>query len=165
MNTHGEQTKREPGSAAIVRLLMAFSVGILLGFLGSYLFGQRDWSRPLFLLLTPLLLGIVGMLTVRTRKERLMKSGFSTGWLLWLGVWVAVLAWKWFQPQTITNCGFPDGPCASTTLSFGNAYAGFGLLFFLGFLAWGSALVVIGAALMESVMTSTQRRGNKPNVS
>jgi hypothetical protein len=165
MSTPGEQTKREIGSAAIVRLLLALSVGLLLGFLGSHLFGQRDWSRPLFLLLAPLLLGMTGMLTVRTRKERLIKSGFSTGWLLWFGVWVAVLLWKWFQPETITNCSFPDGPCASTILSFGNAYAGSGFLVFVVFLAWGLALVVIGAALMESVMTSAQRRGNKPKAS
>lgn len=164
MNTHSEQTKREIGSAAIVRLLMALSAGLLLGFLGSYLCGQRDWSTLLFLL-APLLLGMVGMLTVRTRKKHLMKRGFSTGWLLWVGVWVAVLAWKWFQPQTITNCGFPDGPCESTILSFGNAYGEAGFIVFLVFLAWGLAVVIIGAALMESVMTFDQRRGNKPKAS
>src|SRR5258708_4376438 len=147
MNKHDEQMEREPESVAILRGLIALSVGLLLGFLGSHLFGQRDWSSPLFLLFAPLLLGMVGMLTVSTRKERLIKSGFSTGWLLWFGVWVAVLAWKWFQLQTVTNCSFPDGPCASTTVSFGNAYAGSGFLIFLVFLAWELALVVIGSAI------------------
>lgn len=165
MNEHDDQMEKKPGLTVILRMLIALVVGLLLGFLGSLLFGQPDWSGELFLLLTPLLLGVVGMLTVGTRNKRPMKIGCGTGGLLWFGAWLSFLVWESFQPQTITDCFHDDPPCGPRIIPFWGEYAGLFLIVFLVYLGLGLLFVAVSVVSTSGVLEFARRIRNKSKLS
>lgn len=127
---HDGQRNRQPGPTLPWRM-MALVGGLVLGLLGSLLLGSLDWSGYLFVLIAPLLLGMIGSLTGGPRKKRPKLGGLGIGVISWFGVWLSVLEWESFQPQTITDCLHTDAPCYPTTVPFWGEYVWLYLLVFL----------------------------------
>jgi MFS family permease len=160
MTGHGDQMDRQRGLILAGHMMLAFVGGLLLGVLGSLLLGALDWSGNLFFLLAPLLLGIIGMLTAGPRTKR-PALGLGIGWMSWFGVWLAVLVWASFHPQTISDCFHADPPCYPTTVSFWGAYVWLNLFVFIVFLSVGLVNVLVGAAITSiaaSIATNIVQR-------
>lgn len=159
---HDEQARGQPGLALTWRVLLAFVGGLVLGLLGSLLLGSFDWSGKLFVLFGPLLLGMIGRLMVGTRAKDPEPGGLAMGWMSWFGVWLAVLGWESFQPQTISGCFHADPPCYPTTVPFWGEDAWFFLLGFFLYLIVGLVIVVVGVSITSIVLHVVRRRASWP---
>lgn len=165
MFEHDEQMRRQLGLPNVWRLILAFVGGLLLGLLGSLLLGSLDWSGYLFVLIAPLLLGMIGSLTVGPLKKRPKFGGFGIGVISWFGVWLSVLGWESFQPQTISDCFHADPPCYPTTVTFWGGYVWLVLLgFFIAFCV-GLVNVLVSWFITCIVLDEARRRANKPDSS
>jgi hypothetical protein len=163
MTGYDHQMSRQPGLPLIFCLLIALLAGLLVGLL-LILLGYLAWPGSLFLLLSPLpaLLGMIGRLVVGPRKKRPLLIWSGIGGLSWFVSWLSVLMWMSFQPQTIQDCSFPDGPCLQTTVSFWGDYAGELLFVFFFFLGVGLVYVLVGVVFTSIVLDSMRQRANKP---
>lgn len=77
------------GDGGAVRLAVAFICGLLLGFLASKIGAGMQNVVPF--LLFPLLVGIVGALSVGARNPRPYMMALGTGLLAWIGISVYLL--------------------------------------------------------------------------
>jgi hypothetical protein len=145
--------------------MMAFIGGLLLGLLGSLLLSSLDWSGYLFVLIAPLLLGMIGSLTVGPHKKRPKLGGLGIGVISWFGVWLSVLGWQSFQPQTITDCLHTDSPCYPTTVPFWGVYAWLYLLVFFIAFCVGLLNVLVSWFITSIVLHVVRRQATKPKSS
>ena len=150
-----------------LRVVTAFFVSLLLGFLTIRLLYQTDWWFYLLVLL-PLFFGGVGMLTVGPHNQRPSFTGRITAWLAWLGFWLSFLVWEAFHPDmvfiTFSGCwaagcdpGYANSPPSIDPLRFP-------VVFFIFFVFYGVGLlfVEVGVQLMIKYI---YRGGNQSSAS
>ena len=96
------------GNGMAIRLVVAFALGLLLGFLGSKVGAALQNVVPF--LLFPLLIGIAGVFTVGVRNPHPHRAALGTGLLAWIGIGVYVLVSAGrmpLAPCTIGSCSAP----------------------------------------------------------
>lgn len=100
------QARKLLGNSMAIRLVIAFVLGLLLGFLGSKIGAGLQNLVPF--LLFPLLIGIAGVFTVGARNPHPHRAALGTGLLAWLGASIYVLLFAGqtpLTPCTIGSCG------------------------------------------------------------
>lgn len=147
----------------LLRLLTAFAVGLLSGFLTVRLLSQTNWWFYLLILL-PLFVGAIGMLTVGPHNQHPSFTGHITAWPAWLGFWLAFLLWEAFHPRmifiTLSGCwaagcdpGYAKSPPSIHPLPFLTVF----LIFFIFF---GIGLVSSEVGI-QIVLKYRYRRGDR----
>jgi hypothetical protein len=98
------------GRAGVIRLILAFIAGLLLGLLANRL--AAGWQNVVPYLLFPVVIGIAGALSVSTRRRRFYIRALRTGLAAWVGISLdlAVLAAS-LGPQSCTI-----GSCDATVI-------------------------------------------------
>jgi hypothetical protein len=152
---------------ACLRLLTAFVVGLVSGFLTIRHLYQANWWGYLLLLLPPFV-GVIGMVTVGARNEHPSFTGHITTWPAWLGFWLAFLLWEASHLPiifiTFSGCwaagcdpGYANPPPSELPLPFGTVFLIFFLIFFL---RYGIGLVSIEVGI-QVVIKYRSRRGDQ----
>lgn len=163
-----EQVNMRSAFFIIWRMIIALAAGLVLGLLVILLYSHLNWSiafDPLFF--SPLLLlGVVGRLIAGPpKKPRELLLGLGIGGLSWFGIWLTVLVWDSFQPQTVYDCFHADPPCSPTTVPFWGPYVLIDLFAFFLFLVVGLVFVIVGVVVTSIVLDAIHQRANRPESS
>ena len=142
------QARKILGNGMAIRLVIAFVLGLLLGFLSSKVGAALRNVVPF--LLFPLLIGIAGVFTVSTRNPHPHLAALGTGLLNWLGVGLYVL---------VSAGPTPPAPCTT-----GNCSAPTVLMALLMVYVLAGLVLVALSALITSALVRYLRRVRKESL-